>query len=298
MKFVHTNTVSTAPYRGFGRPEATYIIERLIEKAAREIGRDKMALRLQNLITPDMMPYKTGLTFNYDCGDFPQVMTAALTLANYDGFAKRRVDAAARGRLRGIGAANPIEVAGGPLRQVKKDIARITARADGCIVIDPGLMSVGQGHETALKRMAQERLQIAASQIIYRHGDTDLLASGRGNGGSAATVVAGAAVSLGLDQLLAEATALAAEIMQSPVTYADGHFTAGSSDAPGAGQTMSWAELVSHSNQLDGLRVDSEFLPVRRPIQMAVIFVRLKLTLKPAVLRLSIMLGSRMLARF
>ena len=261
LKFIHTNTVSTAPYRGFGRPEATYIIERLIEKAARETGRDKMALRLQNLITPDMMPYKTGLTFNYDCGDFPKVMTAALAMADYDGFAKRRADAAARGLLRGIGAANPIEVAGGPLRQVKKDMARITARVDGSIVIDPGLMSVGQGHETALTRMAQDRLQIAASQIVYRHGDTDLLASGRGNGGSAATVVAGAAVSLGLDQLLTEATALAAEIMQSPVSYANGYFSARSSGSQDAGQTMSWAELVSHSNQLDGLRVDSEFLP-------------------------------------
>ena len=261
LKFIHTNTVSTAPYRGFGRPEATYIIERLTEKAARETSRDKMALRLQNLITPDMMPYKTGLTFNYDCGDFPKVMTAALAMADYDGFAKRRADAAARGLLRGIGAANPIEVAGGPLRQVKKDMARITARVDGSIVIDPGLMSVGQGHETALTRMAQDRLQIAASQIVYRHGDTDLLASGRGNGGSAATVVAGAAVSLGLDQLLTEATALAAEIMQSPVSYANGYFSARSSGSQDAGQTMSWAELVSHSNQLDGLRVDSEFLP-------------------------------------
>jgi len=220
-----------------------------------------MALRLQNLITPDMMPYKTGLTFNYDSGDFPKVMTAALAMADYDGFAKRRADAAARGLLRGIGAANPIEVAGGPLRQVKKDMARITARVDGSIVIDPGLMSVGQGHETALTRMAQDRLQIAASQIVYRHGDTDLLASGRGNGGSAATVVAGAAVSLGLDQLLTEATALAAEIMQSPVSYANGYFSARSSGSQDAGQTMSWAELVSHSNQLDGLRVDSEFLP-------------------------------------
>ena len=261
LKFIHTNTVSTAPYRGFGRPEATYIIERLIEKAARETGRDKMALRLQNMITAAMMPYKTGLTFHYDCGDFPQVMARAMALANYDEFAARRTASVRNGRLRGIGAANPVEVAGGPLRKVKKDVARITARPDGMIVIAPGLMSVGQGHETALTRMAQQRLQLPASRIIYQHGDTDLVVSGRGNGGSAATVVAGAAVAVGLDQLLLDATALAAAVMGcsgAAVQYENGVFTGGSGSQSWA---LSWADLAGHSNQKGGVIVDSSFLP-------------------------------------
>src|SRR5690606_6070698 len=121
---VFTNTVPTAAYRGAGRPEATYAIERLIDIAADELGLDPFELRWRNLITPDQMPFRTGLVFEYDCGDFPGNMATARALADVDGFAGRAAEARARGRLRGLGIANPIEVAGGPFGRPGKDIAR------------------------------------------------------------------------------------------------------------------------------------------------------------------------------
>jgi carbon-monoxide dehydrogenase large subunit len=204
LTFFYTNTMQTSPYRGFGRPEATYIIERLIDMAARETGHDALALRQKNLVTPDQMPYQTGLTFLYDCGDFPKIVEAAARQADYAGFQQRRKQSEANGLLRGIGIANPIEVAGGPFQQTRPDNARVTASADGLITIAPGLMSVGQGHETAVARLASQMLGVPTHSIVYAQGDTDLLPTGRGNGGSAATVVGLSAVKIALDELITQ----------------------------------------------------------------------------------------------
>ncbi|MGA0972838.1 MAG: xanthine dehydrogenase family protein molybdopterin-binding subunit [Candidatus Puniceispirillaceae bacterium] len=256
-----TNTMQTSPYRGFGRPEATYVIERLIDQAARETGRDALALRQQNLVTPEAMPYQTALTFLYDCGDFPKIVAAAAKNADYAGFAARRKASEARGMLRGIGISNPIEVAGGPLKQVRKDIARITARPDGQIVVTPGLMSVGQGHETALARMASQRLGVDIDDIIYQQGDTDLLPSGRGSGGSAATVIGGAAVHVALNEFVAAGKGIAAGVLgcdADQITFDAGLF---SNPAEPARPPMSWADIASHSNEAGGMSVLGEFLP-------------------------------------
>jgi carbon-monoxide dehydrogenase large subunit len=261
MSFFFTNTMQTSPYRGFGRPEATYVIERLIDQAARETGRDALALRQQNLVTPEAMPYQTALTFLYDCGDFPKIVAAAAKNADYAGFAARRKASEARGMLRGIGISNPIEVAGGPLKQVRKDIARITARPDGQIVVTPGLMSVGQGHETALARMASQRLGVDIDDIIYQQGDTDLLPSGRGSGGSAATVIGGAAVHVALNEFVAAGKGIAAGVLgcdADQITFDAGLF---SNPAEPARPPMSWADIASHSNEAGGMSVLGEFLP-------------------------------------
>ncbi|XDZ63367.1 xanthine dehydrogenase family protein molybdopterin-binding subunit [Alphaproteobacteria bacterium LSUCC0396] len=261
MSFFFTNTMQTSPYRGFGRPEATYVIERLIDQAARETGRDALALRQQNLVTPEAMPYQTALTFLYDCGDFPKIVAAASKNADYAGFAARRKASEARGMLRGIGISNPIEVAGGPLKQVRKDIARITARPDGQIVVTPGLMSVGQGHETALARMASQRLGVDIDDIIYQQGDTDLLPSGRGSGGSAATVIGGAAVHVALNEFVAAGKGIAAGVLgcdADQITFDAGLF---SNPAEPARPPMSWADIASHSNEAGGMSVLGEFLP-------------------------------------
>ena len=261
MSFFFTNTMQTSPYRGFGRPEATYVIERLIDQAARETGRDALALRQQNLVTPEAMPYQTALTFLYDCGDFPKIVAAAAKNADYAGFAARRKASEARGMLRGIGISNPIEVAGGPLKQVRKDIARITARPDGQIVVTPGLMSVGQGHETALARMASQRLGVDIDDIIYQQGDTDLLPSGRGSGGSAATVIGGAAVHVALNEFVAAGKGIAAGVLgcdADQITFDAGLF---SNPAEPARPPMSWADIASHSNEVGGMSVLGEFLP-------------------------------------
>ena len=249
LTFFYTNTMQTSPYRGFGRPEATYIIERLIDKAARETGHDALALREKNLVTPDQMPYQTGLTFHYDCGDFPRIVEAAATQADYAGFEQRRKQSGAKGLLRGIGISNPIEVAGGPFKQIRKDVARITASTDGKITIAPGLMSVGQGHETTVTRLASDLLGVPADMIVYAQGDTDLLPTGRGNGGSAATVVGVSAVKIALDDFIADGGAIAAAALgceAGDLAYADGAFSAPD------GQNMTWADIARHSNKAGG----------------------------------------------
>jgi carbon-monoxide dehydrogenase large subunit len=250
--------MQTSPYRGFGRPEATYIIERLIDKAARETGHNVLTLRQKNLVTSDQMPYQTGLTFNYDCGDFPRIVDAAATQADYYGFAQRRKESEAIGLLRGIGISNPIEVAGGPFKQIRKDVARVTASTDGKITIAPGLMSVGQGHETTVTRLASDLLDMPADMIIYAQGDTDLLPTGRGSGGSAATVVGVSTIKIALDDFIAEGGNIAAAALgcvTDNLAYADGAFSAPN------GQTMTWADVARHSNKAGGHSVLAEFTP-------------------------------------
>ena len=258
LTFFYTNTMQTSPYRGFGRPEATYIIERLIDKAARKTGHDALALRQKNLVTPDQMPYQTGLTFHYDCGDFPRIVEAAATQADYAGFEQRRKQSEAKGLLRGIGISNPIEVAGGPFKQIRKDVARITASTDGKITIAPGLMSVGQGHETTVTRLASDLLGVPSDMIAYAQGDTDLLPTGRGNGGSAATVVGVSAVKIALDDFIADGGAIAAAALgceAGDLAYADGAFSAPDD------QNMTWADIARHSNKAEGHSVLAEFTP-------------------------------------
>ena len=258
LTFFYTNTMQTSPYRGFGRPEATYIIERLIDKAARETGHDALALRQKNLVTPDQMPYQTGLTFHYDSGDFPRIVEAAATQADYAGFEQRRKQSEAKGLLRGIGISNPIEVAGGPFNQIKKDVARVTASTDGKITIAPGLMSVGQGHETTVTRLASDLLGVPADMIVYAQGDTDLLPTGRGNGGSAATVVGISAVKIALDDFITDGNGIAAAALGCEVgdlAYVDGAFSAAN------GESMTWADVARHSNKAGGHSVLGEFTP-------------------------------------
>ena len=261
IKFYFTNTMQNAPYRGAGRPEATYVIERLIDKAARETGRDPLKLRQQNLVPPEAMPYQTGHTFNYDSGDFPKIMAAAAKKADYEGFSERRKASEARGFLRGIGISNPIEVAGGPLNQLKKDVARIIGYPDGQIVIVPGLMSVGQGHETALARMASSQLGVDLKNITYKQGDTDLLPSGRGSGGSAATVIGGAAVHIALKEFIISGKSIAARVFncnKKTVIFEKGEFynSLNKNQIP-----MNWSDIASHSNVVGGVSVLGEFLP-------------------------------------
>jgi carbon-monoxide dehydrogenase large subunit len=214
-----------APFRGNGRPEATYAIERALDALARKAGVDPVELRRRNLITPQEMPVTTGLGVRIDCGDFPRVMDAALAL-NRGAEARRRA-AQARGMLYGVGLANCIESAGGPLRAPKPDFARLTVCADGAVLVAPGVMSVGQGHETALSRMVAERLEIDAQRIAYRQGDTRAVSFGRGSGGSSGLTVAGSALWQALGRLLEEGRAVAAAdfgCAAEEIVFRDGGF--------------------------------------------------------------------------
>ena len=227
IRGVFTNTVPLGPYRGAGRPEATYCIERAIDMAARELGIEPFELRRRNLVPPEAMPFKTGFLFTYDCGDFGANMTAAARLADLDGFVGRRADAVRRGRLRGLGIANPIEVAGGPYFRIGKDAARLTLAPDGAITLDVGAMSTGQGLETALPQLVAGRLGVPVERVRFRQGDTEYLAYGRGSGGSSALCVGGAAVSVATDRVIEKARLIAAEALEASagdIELVDGRF--------------------------------------------------------------------------
>jgi carbon-monoxide dehydrogenase large subunit len=257
---VFTNTVPITPYRGAGRPEATFIIERIIDRAAVELGIDPFDLRRRNLIPADGMPWQTGLTFKYDCGDFGATMARARELAELDGFEARREEAQSRGRLRGIGIANPIEVAGGPAAQPRKDNAWVGVAPDGSVELRPGCMSVGQGHETGLVELTARLLGIDADSITFRQGDTDILPSGRGSGGSSGLVVGGSAIQRTAEALVEKGREIAADAFEAAaadVSFADGRFRVAGTDLE-----MSLVEVAAHAarNGKD-FAADAEFLP-------------------------------------
>jgi carbon-monoxide dehydrogenase large subunit len=177
---VLSNTSPTAPYRGAGRPEAIYLIERAIEDAARELDLDPIELRRRNIISPAAMPYQTALGPNYDCGDFTKNMETALAAADHAGFAVRREASKRGGMLRGIGLANAIEAAAGPV----PEYAEIRFNPGGTAMLLMGTKAHGQGHETAFKQILCERLGLDPNDIQYIDGDTDRVAFGMGSNGS------------------------------------------------------------------------------------------------------------------
>ena len=215
---IMTNTVPTAAYRGAGRPEATYAIERVLDVAARELGISPYELRRINLIPPEAMPYKTALTFLYDCGEFEGNMIKAAELAELDSFEQRREDTQARGKLRGIGLTYCIEVAGGPFLRPAKDLSTLRFAEDGKLILRSGSMSTGQGLETTMCQIISQRFGIPIENVLYEQGDTDQLPFGKGNGGSGALCIGGGAVMLAADKVIERATKLAAELLEAAVT--------------------------------------------------------------------------------
>jgi carbon-monoxide dehydrogenase large subunit len=255
-----TNTVPTAAYRGAGRPEATYTIERIIDVAARELGISPYELRRRNLIPPEAMPYKTALTFTYDCGEFEGNMQQASEMAELDAFESRRAEARSRGKLRGIGLCNCIEVAGGPFLRPAKDQATLRLAEDGTLVLRSGSMSVGQGLETAFCQLVSDRFGVPLDHVLYEAGDTDLLSGGKGNGGSGALCIGGSAVSLAVDKVIDKARQAAAELLEAAVV--DVTFDAGRFTIAGTDRSVSLAE-VAQAATVDGneLVESGEFTP-------------------------------------
>lgn len=229
VRTVHSNTNPTAPYRGAGRPEATYVIERMFDEAARELGLDPAELRARNMIASDAMPVKTALGLNYDCGEFIENQTSALKMANYAEFSGRRDEAAARGKLRGIGFANPIERAASPA----PDFAEIRFSTDGTATILMGTKSQGQGHETIYKQIVGERLGLAPDQMRVVDGDTDRVAFGMGTMGSRSTVIGGSALYYAADKVIDKAKNIAAHLLEASAVdleFAEGKFVVSGTD--------------------------------------------------------------------
>jgi len=208
---VMANTNGTAPYRGAGRPEATYVIERLIDDAARELGIDRVELRTKNLIPPEKLPVKTALGLNYDCGDFPANQAKALAQADWAGFAVRRDEAKVRGKLRGIGIANPIEKAAGP----GQEFAEIRFHPSGNATLLMGSKNQGQGHETTFKQVLNEKLGLDPAVVQYIDGDTDRVAFGIGTNGSRSTVIGGSALWMAADKVIAKGKRIAAHLLEA-----------------------------------------------------------------------------------
>ncbi|MEX2453358.1 MAG: xanthine dehydrogenase family protein molybdopterin-binding subunit, partial [Rhodospirillaceae bacterium] len=177
---VFTNSHPTAPYRGAGRPEASFIIERLIDIAARELGHDPVDIRRRNIIPADAMPYRTSLTFTYDSGEFEKNMDDALRLGDREGFPARRAESEARGRLRGFGFANAVERAAPP----GMETAEIRFDPSGTVTILSGTTAQGQGHVTMYTQLLCDRLGLDPTRVRVIEGDTDRLAYGFGAGGS------------------------------------------------------------------------------------------------------------------
>ena len=221
---VLTNTNSTAPYRGAGRPEATYVIERLIDDAARELEMDAVDLRRRNLVPASAMPYKTATGVTYDCGDFPAQMEAALKLADVAGFPARRAEARRRGRLRGLGVANAIERAAGP----QPEFAEIRFAPSGSATVFMGTKNQGQGHETTFKQILHERLGLDPDDVRYIDGDTDRVAFGMGSMGSRSTVIGGTALWMAADKVIAKGRKIAAKMLEAAeadIAFANGAFS-------------------------------------------------------------------------
>ncbi|MFL5269543.1 MAG: xanthine dehydrogenase family protein molybdopterin-binding subunit [Stellaceae bacterium] len=226
---VMANTNGTAPYRGAGRPEATYVIERLIDDAARELGFDPVELRTGNMIPALAMPYKTALNLNYDCGDFPANQQKALAQADWVGFPARRDEAKARGKLRGIGIANPIEKAAGP----GQEFAEIRFHPSGNATLLMGSKNQGQGHETTFKQVLNEKLGLDPATVQYIDGDTDRVAFGIGTNGSRSTVIGGSALWMAADKVIAKGKRIAAHLLEAAdadIEFADGNFSVAGTD--------------------------------------------------------------------
>lgn len=222
---VLTNTVPTAVYRSAGRPEAIYMIERLIDLAAAQHGFDRIELRRRNLIAPDAMPYTTAVGVTYDSGAYAEAMDRALAEADWPGFQARRAEAEIRGRCRGIAICNYIEVTSG----MPRERAELTVRKDGSIDFAVGTASSGQGHETSFRQLACEWLQIPLETIRYIANDSDRIAVGGGSHSGRSMRLVSMALDEAVRDLLDRARSVAAHALQAEpaeLEYQDGHFRA------------------------------------------------------------------------
>ena len=259
VQSVFTNTVPVDAYRGAGRPESTYLLERIVDKAARETGIDRAEIRRRNMIQADQFPYQTPVALQYDVGDYPTCTNAALATADYAGFESRRAEAAARGKHRGIGISTYIEACGiapsavaGALgaRAGLYESAQVRVHPTGMVSVYTGSHSHGQGHETTFAQVVSESFGIPLEQIDIVHGDTEKVQFGMGTYGSRSIAVGGAALIKACDKVIAKATKVAAHILEASeadIEFADGKFTVSGTDKEMAFGEVALACYVPHN---------------------------------------------------
>jgi carbon-monoxide dehydrogenase large subunit len=241
---VFTNTTTTAPYRGAGRPEANYILERVIDEAARVTGIDPVKLRRRNLIKSKAMPYKTAVGTTIDSGEFETVLDKALSLADYDGFKQRRREAAKRGKYRGFGISCMLEHAGGfPL-----EATEIKFPGGEKLLLNLNVQSTGQGHATTFNPMLAERLGIKPELIQHQHGDSAMEIAGYASVGSRSAMTVSHAMIKTLDALLAKGKAIAASVLET--AEADIEYGAGRFKVVGTDRAISLFELAARAKEM------------------------------------------------
>ncbi len=263
VKAVFTNTVPVDAYRGAGRPEATFQLERLIDKAARELGADPVELRRQNFITT--FPYATPVAVEYDTGDYHATMDKVLELSDHEGFAVRRAESEARGKLRGFGINCFIEACGiAPSNLVGQlgaraglyESATVRVNATGGLVVMTGSHSHGQGHETAFPQVIADMIGIDESMIEVVHGDTANTPMGMGTYGSRSIAVGGSAMVRATEKIIAKATKIAAHLLEASegdIELKDGAFSVAGTDKSVAWGDVTLAAYVPHNYPLEDI---------------------------------------------
>ncbi|MCR8726284.1 xanthine dehydrogenase family protein molybdopterin-binding subunit [Frigidibacter sp. ROC022] len=265
VKAVFTNTVPVDAYRGAGRPEATFQLERVIDKAAREMGIDPIEIRRRNFIQPDEFPYQTPVAVSYDTGNYQATMDKLIEIADLDGFEERRAASAARGKLRGLGVNCYIEACGiAPSNLVGQlgaraglyESATVRVNATGGLVVMTGSHSHGQGHETAFPQVIASMIGIDPSMVEIVHGDTANTPMGMGTYGSRSLAVGGSAMVKATEKIIAKAKKIAAHILEASdqdIELKDGMFTVKGTDKSKAWGDITLAAYVPHNYPLESL---------------------------------------------
>lgn len=251
VQSVFTNTAPVDAYRGAGRPEATYVVERLVETAARELGTDPAELRRKNFIQPSDFPYATPVALTYDTGDYEASLDRALSLADYSGFAQRRAASETNGQKRGVGFSCYIEACGLAPSQVALSLgagvglfesAEVRVDVTGSVTVMTGTHSHGQGHETTFAQVVADKLGIPFENVTVVHGDTSKSDYGLGTYGSRSLVVGGSAIATATDKVITKAKKIAAHMLNSTaeqVSFEDGMFK-----IPDSNESLSFGEVA------------------------------------------------------
>jgi aerobic carbon-monoxide dehydrogenase large subunit len=265
VKALFTNTVPVDAYRGAGRPEATFLLERLVDVCARDTGIDRIELRRRNFISPDAFPYQTPVGLQYDSGNYQASLDAALKAADYAGFEARRQEALRRGKLRGIGVSTYIEACGiapsavvGSLgaRAGLYECANVRVHPTGSVTVYTGTHSHGQGHETTFAQLVHEQLGVPLDQIEVVHGDTAKIPFGMGTYGSRSLAVGGSAMVKAMDKIIAKGKKIAAHLLEASVEdieFKDGKFAVAGTDRAKSLTEISLAAYVPHNYPIEEL---------------------------------------------
>ena len=265
VKTVFTNTAPVDAYRGAGRPEATFSLERVIDKMGRELGLDPFEVRRKNLIQPDQFPYTTPVGVVYDTGNYQATLDKAMALGDVAGFEKRAAASKAKGKLRGLGLSTWIEACGiAPSHLVGilgsrvglYDAATVRVNATGNISVMTGAHSHGQGHETVFAQIVAERLGIDEKSVEIVHGDTSKIPFGMGSYGSRSLAVCGSAMNKAVDKIIAKGKKIAAHMLEAAegdITFADGKFSVAGTDKAKTFGEIAFSAYVPHNYPLETL---------------------------------------------